>query len=144
MKVGKIPDSSYILKNGRYPRNQTTDYTSPHFLYHTNLWILKLKYKEQPKENIIQKPILFSNNSKKTLNISDLEGFYTFQRQLPDAQTCATNRMQCTHLGRVCMLPNVNALRMRWQGPTWALSLPKGALKGLFHQETETKQEWAQ
>ncbi|MCL1669113.1 DUF5695 domain-containing protein [Elizabethkingia ursingii] len=97
------------------------------FFYHSKS--IDIKVKRQPEGEYYTEAYTFSNNTTKTINISDLQIYTPFNDSYPDARTCATNRCN-VHIWTGMHSSYINALRMNGKGMHLGMILTKGALKG--------------
>ncbi|KUG12198.1 hypothetical protein AMC91_08975 [Elizabethkingia miricola] len=97
------------------------------FLYHTKY--MDITVNRQPEGEYYTETYIFSNNTNKTANISDLHIYTPFNDSYPDARTCATNRCNA-HIWAGMHSSYINAVRMNGISPHLGLVLTKGALKG--------------
>ncbi|WP_309047141.1 hypothetical protein [Elizabethkingia miricola] len=105
--------------------NITGDKSS--FFYHTKS--MDIKVNRQPEGEYYTETYTFSNNTKKNINISDLQIYTPLNDSYPDARTCATNRCNA-HIWAGMHASYVNALRMNGKGSHLGLVLTKGAVRG--------------
>ncbi|MCT4011334.1 six-hairpin glycosidase [Elizabethkingia anophelis] len=122
----EIPEYSKIIGN-------TTSLS-----YHTKS--LNINVNRQSEGEYYTETYIFSNNTNKTINISEIQVFTPFNDNYPDAKTCATNRCNA-HIWTGMHSSYINALRMNGRGPHLGLVLTKGAFQSYSIENRNTNKD---
>ena len=106
--------------------------------YHTKS--LNINVNRQSEGEYYTETYIFSNNTNKTINISEIQVFTPFNDNYPDAKTCATNRCNA-HIWTGMHSSYINALRMNGRGPHLGLVLTKGAFQSYSIENRNTNKD---